>query len=51
VAVTLATDILTLDQETFSAVFRKSPMKLAKLAELRMNSEVVLNHLQRRDEQ
>ena len=40
-AVTLATDILALDQEQFSAVFRKSPMKRAKLAGLRRNAVVV----------
>ena len=37
--VTLATDILALDQEQFSAAFRKSPMKRAKL---RRNAAVVL---------
>ena len=41
-AVTLATDILALDQEQFSAAFRKSPMKRAKLAGLRRNAGVVL---------
>jgi len=41
-AVTLATDILALDQETFSAAFRKSPMKRAKLAGLQRNASVVL---------
>jgi epoxyqueuosine reductase len=41
-AVTLATDILALDQEAFSAAFRKSPMKRAKLAGLRRNAAVVL---------
>ncbi len=41
-AVTLATDILALDQEQFSAAFRKSPMKRAKLAGLRRNAAVVL---------
>ena len=40
-AVTLATDILALDQGAFSAVFRKSPMKRAKLAGLRRNAVVV----------
>ena len=40
-AVTLATDILALDQEQFSAAFRKSPMKRAKLAGLRWNAVVV----------
>ncbi len=41
-AVTLATDILALDQEQFSGAFRKSPMKRAKLAGLRRNAAVVL---------
>ena len=41
-AVTLATDILALDQEAFSAAFRKSPMKRAKLAGLQRNATVVL---------
>ena len=40
-AVTLATDILALDQEQFSAVFRKSPMKRAKLAGLQRTATVV----------
>ncbi|MBC7841411.1 MAG: tRNA epoxyqueuosine(34) reductase QueG [Gemmatimonadaceae bacterium] len=37
-AVTLATDILALDEEQFSAAFRKSPMKRAKLSGLRRNA-------------
>jgi epoxyqueuosine reductase len=41
-AVTLATDILALDQEAFSAAFRKSPMKRATLAGLKRNANVVL---------
>ncbi len=41
-AVTLATDILALDQEQFSEAFRKSLMKRAKLAGLRRNAAVVL---------
>ncbi len=41
-AVTLATDILALDQEQFRAALRKSPMKRAKLAGLRRNAAVVL---------
>ena len=41
-AVTLARDILALDQEAFSAAFRKSPMKRAKLAGLRRNATAVL---------
>ncbi len=40
-AVTLAHDSLALDQEAFSAAFRKSPMKRAKLAGLRRNAAVV----------
>ncbi len=40
-ALTLARDILALDQEQFSAAFRKSPMKRAKLAGLRRNAAVV----------
>ncbi len=41
-AATLATDILALDQEQFSAAFRKSPMKRAKLRGLRRNAAAVL---------
>lgn len=40
-ALTLATDILALDQAAFSAAFRKSPMKRAKMAGLRRNAVVV----------
>ena len=43
-AVTLATDILALDQEAFSAAFRKSPMKRAKLVGLRRNAAVVVRN-------
>ena len=43
-AVTLATDILVLDQEQFSAAFRKSPMKRAKSAGLKRNATVVLEN-------
>ena len=43
-AVTLARDILSLDQEGFSAAFRKSPMKRAKLAGLRRNAAVVIDN-------
>jgi epoxyqueuosine reductase len=43
-AVMLATDILTLDQEAFSAAFRMSPMKRAKLAGVRRNATVVLDN-------
>ena len=41
-AVTLARDILALDQIQFTAAFRKSPMKRAKLAGLKRNAAVVL---------
>ena len=41
-AATLATDILALGQAAFSAAFRKSPMKRAKLGGLRRNAEVAL---------
>jgi len=44
-AVTLATDILALDQEAFSAAFRKSPMKRAKLRGLQRNAAVVLGNV------
>jgi epoxyqueuosine reductase len=43
-AATLARDILALDQEQFSAVFRKSPMKRAKLAGLKRNAAAVLRN-------
>ena len=41
-AVTLATDILALDQDAFSAAFRKSPMKRVKLRGLQRNAAIVL---------
>ena len=44
-AVTLATDILALDQDAFSAAFRKSPMKRAKLSGLGRNAGVVLENV------
>ena len=44
---TLATDILVLDQAQFSAAFRKSPMKRAKLAGLKRNATVVLENSSR----
>ena len=43
--VTLATDIPALDQEAFSATFRKSPMKRAKLRGLQRNAAVVLGNV------
>jgi epoxyqueuosine reductase QueG len=43
-AVTLATDILALDQEAFSVAHRKSPMKRAKLAGVQRHATVVLEN-------
>ena len=42
---TLAHDLLHLSPEEFSAAFRKSPMKRAKLHGLKRNTEVVLGNL------
>jgi epoxyqueuosine reductase QueG len=39
---TLAAEVLAMSQEEFNAVFRKSPMKRAKLAGLQRNARVVL---------
>ena len=39
---TLAEDLLAMSQEEFSAAFRKSPMKRAKLAGLQRNARVML---------
>ena len=47
-AQTLATDILALDQEAFTAAFWKSPMKRVKLAGLRRNAAVVLHNVRNR---
>ncbi len=41
-AVTLARGILALNQDAFSAAFRKSPMKRAKLGGVQRNAAVVL---------
>jgi epoxyqueuosine reductase len=49
-AVTLAHDILTLDQEAFSAAFRKSPMKRAKLRGMKRNAAVVLANVATSDD-
>ncbi len=43
-ALALSREILALDQEAFSAAFRMSPMKRAKLAGLRRNATVVLDN-------
>lgn len=39
---TLARDLLAMEQAEFSATFRNSPMKRAKLAELQRNARVML---------
>ncbi len=44
-AVTLARDIMALDQEAFSAAFRKSPMKRAKLVGSKRNAKAVLGNV------
>jgi epoxyqueuosine reductase len=44
-AVTLARDVLAMEQDAYGAAFRKSPMKRAKLAGLRRNASVVLMNL------
>ena len=43
-AVTLARDLLALDDERFRAAFSKSPMKRAKRAGLQRNARVVLGN-------
>ena len=43
---TLATEFLAMTQEEFSAAFRKSPMKRAKLAGLKRNARIVLANAQ-----
>ena len=42
---TLAREILEMSQEEFSAAFRKSPMKRAKLRGLKRNAAVVLGNI------
>ena len=42
---TLATELLAMSQDEFSAAFRKSPMKRAKLRGLKRNAAVVLDNL------
>jgi len=44
-AVTLARDILALDQDAFSAAFKGSPIKRAKLRGLQRNASVVLGNV------
>ena len=44
-AVTLATDIMALDQDAFTAAFRKSPKKRAKLTGLQRTAAVVTTNV------
>ena len=44
-ALTLAREILTMDEDAFRAAFRKSPMKRAKLRGLKRNAAVVLGNI------
>ena len=44
-ALTLARDILALDQERFSAAFRKSPMKRAKFTGMQRNAAVTISNI------
>jgi epoxyqueuosine reductase len=45
---TLASEVLAMSQEEFSAAFRKSPVKRAKLAGMERNARVVLEHFEAR---
>ena len=45
---TLATEVLAMTQDEFSAAFRKSSVKRAKLAGLQRNARVVLEHVEAR---
>jgi len=42
---TLADEVLAMDDEQFSAVFKKSPIRRAKLAGLQRNAGVVIANL------
>ena len=46
---TLATELVAMTQEEFSAKFRGSPMKRAKLAGLKRNARIVLANAQSAD--
>jgi epoxyqueuosine reductase len=46
---TLAREILAMSQEEFTAAFRKSPMKRAKLRGLKRNAAVVLGNIGTRE--
>jgi epoxyqueuosine reductase len=43
----LAQDLLAMSQEEFSAAFKHSPMKRAKLRGLKRNADVVLGNVAR----
>jgi epoxyqueuosine reductase len=47
---TLAEELLVMSREDFSAAFRKSPMKRAKLTGLQRNARLVLGHANTRDD-
>jgi epoxyqueuosine reductase len=47
---TLAEELVAMSQEEFSAAFRKSPMKRAKLAGLKRNARVVLGNADTADD-
>jgi epoxyqueuosine reductase len=46
---TLARDLMKMSQDEFSAAFKRSPMKRAKLSGLKRNAAVVLGNLESRD--
>lgn len=46
---TLAADVLAMDDESYRAAFRKSPMKRAKREGLQRNARIVLAHAHQRD--
>lgn len=47
---TLARELLAMSQEEFSAMFKNSPMKRAKLRGLKRNAAVVLGNIGARDD-
>ena len=42
---TLANEVLAMDDEAFRVAFKKSPIKRAKLAGLKRNAKVLIDHL------
>lgn len=48
---TLAREILVMSQEEFTAAFRRSPMKRAKLRGLKCNAAVVLGNVGRLEDE